>query len=203
MKFGLVVLGAHIGVHIRDDILKQNNKPSLLVEPVPHNIEEIKINLKDIQNIIIEPIAISNKNGTKKFYYVKHDSIGKLGKHWASGIGSFDKNHILNHRSKRFKIEDVDIETVDIECKKFNELVKKYEIEEIDKMIIDIEGSEYDILEDLDLNQIKISEILFEYKHFDGHFKTGNKLEKILNKFEKNNYKTSKIDQENILAIKI
>ena len=173
MKFGLVVLGAHIGVHIRDDILKQNNKPSLLVEPVPHNIEEIKINLKDIQNIIIEPIAISNKNETKKFYYVKHDSIGKLGKHWASGIGSFDKNHILNHRSKRFKIEDADIETVDIECKKFNELVKKHEIEEID------------------------------YKHFDGHFKTGDKLEKILNKFEKNNYKTSKIDQENILAIKI
>ena len=59
MKFGLVVLGAHIGVHIKDDILKQNKKPSLLVEPVPHNIEEIKFNLKDIQNIIIEPIAIS------------------------------------------------------------------------------------------------------------------------------------------------
>ena len=43
---------------------------------------------------------------------------------------------------------------------------------------------------------------MFEYKHFDGYFKTGEKLKKILKKFEENNYETSKVDEENILAIK-
>ena len=37
---------------------------------------------------------------TKKFFFVKEKSIHKLGKHWASGIGSFDKQHILNHRNR-------------------------------------------------------------------------------------------------------
>ena len=40
------------------------------------------------------------------------------------------------------------------------------------------------------------------YKHFDGYLKSGDKLQEIIQKFEKNNYKISKIDKENILAIK-
>ena len=43
---------------------------------------------------------------------------------------------------------------------------------------------------------------MFEYKHFDGYLKSGDKLQEIIQKFEKNNYKISKIDKENILAIK-
>ena len=43
---------------------------------------------------------------------------------------------------------------------------------------------------------------MFEYKHFDGYQKIGEKLEEILKKFEENNYKTSKVDEENILAVK-
>ena len=69
-------------------------------------------------------------------------------------------------------------------------------------MIIDVEGSEYQILKDIDLNSAKINSIVFEFKHFDGHFKTGEKLEEIIMKFERHNYKISKIDEENMLALK-
>ena len=34
-KFGLVVLGAHIGIHIKGDIEKLSPEKVLLVEPVP------------------------------------------------------------------------------------------------------------------------------------------------------------------------
>ena len=55
----------------------------------------------------------------------------------------------------------------------------------------------------LDLREIlEIKKILFEYKHFDGYKKTGEKLEKILEKLNKNGYETKKIDDENILAKK-
>ena len=36
---------------------------------------------------------------------------------------------------------------------------------------------------------------MFEYKHFDGYLKSGDKLQEIIQKFEKNNYKISKIDK--------
>ena len=202
MKFGLVVLGAHIGIHIKDEISKIKDSSILLVEPVPHNISAIKENLKEFKNIHLEPVAVASVRETKDFFFVKATSINKLKKHWASGIGSFNKNHLLNHRTKRFLIEEDDIDKIPIKTVKFQDLIEKYSITEIDKILIDIEGYEYEILKDMDLKKVRINSILFEYKHFDGYQKTGEKLEEILKKFEENNYKTSKVDEENILAIK-
>ena len=202
MKFGLVVLGAHIGIHIKDEISKIKDSSILLVEPVPHNISAIKENLKEFKNIHLEPVAVASVRETKDFFFVKATSINKLKKHWASGIGSFNKNHLLNHRTKRFLIEEDDIDKIPIKTIKFQDLIEKYSITEIDKILIDIEGYEYEILKDMDLKKVRINSILFEYKHFDGYRKTGEKLEEILKKFEENNYKTSKVDEENILAIK-
>ena len=202
MKFGLVVIGAHIGIHIKDEISKIKDSSILLVEPVPHNISAIKENLKEFKNIHLEPVAVASVRETKDFFFVKATSINKLKKHWASGIGSFNKNHLLNHRTKRFLIEEDDIDKIPIKTVKFEDLIDKYSITEIDKILIDIEGYEYEILRDMDLKKVRINSILFEYKHFDGYQKTGEKLEEILKKFEENNYKTSKVDEENILAIK-
>jgi len=202
MKFGLVVLGAHIGIHIKDEISKIKDRSVLLVEPVPHNISAINENLKEFKNIHLEPVAVSSVRETKDFFFVKSTSINKLKKHWASGIGSFNKNHLLNHRTKRFLIEEDDIDKIPIKTVKFEDLIDKYSITEIDKILIDIEGYEYEILRDMDLKKVRINSILFEYKHFDGYQKTGEKLEEILKKFEENNYKTSKVDEENILAVK-
>ncbi len=200
--FGLVVIGAHFGVWLENQINKFKGHNILLVEPVPYNIEILEKKYGKFDNIHICKNPIFSERKTSSFYYVDGKSIHKLGKHWASGIGSFDKNHILNHKSKRFKIEEVDIETIQIDCLTFEDILKKHKISEIEKMIIDIEGSEYEILKDIDLQKIKISNILFEFKHFDGVFQTGDKLKEIINKFEKNNYKTSKIDEENMLAVK-
>ena len=201
-KFGLVVLGAHIGIHIKGEIEKILPEKVLLVEPVPHNVAEIKKNLNNLKGIIIEQVALSDKNETRNFYFVKNTSIHKLKKHWSSGIGSFNKKHLLDHKSKRFKIEEEDIDKISIEAIRFKDLVDKYNINQIDKLLVDIEGSEFAILNDIDLNSINIKRIIFEYKHFDGYQTTGKKLEEILKKFEENGYTTKKIDEENILATK-
>ena len=201
-NFGLVVLGAHIGIHIKGEIEKILPEKVLLVEPVPHNVVEIKKNLNNLEGITIEQVALSDKNETRNFYFVKNTSIHKLKKHWSSGIGSFNKQHLLDHKSKRFKIEEEDIDKISIEAIRFKDLVDKYNINQIDKLLIDVEGSEFAILNDIDLNSINIKRIIFEYKHFDGYQTTGKKLEEILKKFEENGYTTKKIDEENILATK-
>ena len=201
-NFGLVVLGAHIGIHIKGEIEKILPEKVLLVEPVPHNVVEIKKNLNNLEGITIEQVALSDKNETKNFYFVKNTSIHKLKKHWSSGIGSFNKQHLLDHKSKRFKIEEEDIDKISIEAIRFKDLVDKYKINQIDKLLVDVEGSEFAILNDIDLRSININKIIFEYKHFDGYQTTGKKLEEILKKFEENGYTTKKIDEENILATK-
>ena len=201
-KFGLVVLGAHIGIHIKGEIEKILPEKVLLVEPVPHNVVGIKKNLNNLEGITIEQVALSDKNETRNFYFVKNTSIHKLKKHWSSGIGSFNKQHLLDHKSKRFKIEKEDIDKISIEAIRFKDLVDKYNINQIDKLLVDVEGSEFAILNDIDLNSINIKKIIFEYKHFDGYQTTGKKLEEILKKFEENGYTTKKIDEENILATK-
>ena len=202
-KFGLVVLGAHTGFHIKPEIIKCADKKVLLVEPVPYNIVEIKKNLGEFKNILIEPITISDKAEIKKFYHLKASSFDKLKKHWASGIGSFNKLHLLNHKSKRFNIQETDIEEIQIQSIRFKDLVEKYSIKQIEKLIIDVEGSEYEILKDIDLKTTVIKKIIFEYKHFDGYQKTGDKFKEILSKLNENNYKSTKIDEENVLSEKI
>ena len=112
--FGLVVIGAHFGVWLESEITKYKNQNILLVEPVPYNYNILKDNFKDSKNIYICTNAIFSENKLDKFYYVNKNSISKLGKHWASGIGSFNKNHILEHKTKRFKIEPEDIDEIEI-----------------------------------------------------------------------------------------
>ena len=202
-KFGLVVIGAHIGIHILPDINEYKNEQILLVEPVPHNLRILKKNIPNYQTIKIEPVTIGQENKIRKFYFIKEESVTYWGKHWASGIGSFDKQHILNHKTKRFNVTGDDIETIDIQCLTFSELLEKYSISEIDKLQIDVEGTEYEILNSIDYKKININKILFESKHFDGTFNEGKKLKSIKEKLLTNNFKLTQIDKENILAEKI
>ena len=200
--FGLVVIGAHFGVWLESEITKYQNQNILLVEPVPYNYNKLKDNFKNTKNIQICTNAIFSENKLDKFYYVNENSISKLGKHWASGIGSFNKDHILNHKTKRFKIEPEDIDEIEIKFITFDDLIENYSIRSIDKLQIDVEGAEFEILNSIDYKKTKINSLQFESKHFDGTFKEGEKLEKIKKRLILEGYNLNQIDKENILAKK-
>ena len=201
-NFGLVVIGAHSGIWLTPLLEKYKEQSILLVEPVPHNIQELKENISKYKDIKIETSAVSSKNEVQKFYFVKPESVKKLGKHWASGIGSFDKQHILNHKNKRFKVENSDIDEIEIQYLTFTDLVNKYSITSIEMLQIDVEGAEYQILNSIDFTKISIQKIIFEFKHFDGTFKEGPKLKLIKEKLVNSNYLLTVLENENILAEK-
>jgi FkbM family methyltransferase len=201
-KFGLVVIGAHSGVWLTTLLDEYKNQNILLVEPVPYNVILLKKNTTKYNNIQIETSAVSNKIGNQKFYFVKPKSVKNLGKHWASGIGSFDKQHILNHKNKRFLVSDPDIEEVSIQYLTFSDLIDKYSVGSIDLLQIDVEGAEFEILNSINFEKIEIKKIIFEFKHFDGTFKEGPKLKLIKEKLINFNYQLREIDKENILAEK-
>ena len=200
--FGLVVIGAHFGVWLENQINKFKGHNILLVEPVPYNIEILEKKYGKFDNIHICKNPIFSERKTSSFYYVDGKSIHKLGKHWASGIGSFDKNHILNHKSKRFKIEDDDIIKMKMDFITFKDVVDIFSIKSINRLQIDVEGAEYEILKSINFKDIIINSILFESKHFDGTFKEGDKLIEIKKKLLNEGYTLSKVDNENILAKK-
>ena len=114
--------------------------------------------------------------------------ISKLKKHWASGIGSFDKQHILNHKSKRFQIEEEDIESLKIPSLQFHDLIKKYQINEIDKMIIDVEGSEYKSLVGLRNTMVQDSPII-AIEQLEEQFDKITKKTDSIEFLKQNNYK--------------
>tara|TARA_B100000941_G_C28251498_1_gene421766 strand:- start:61 stop:675 length:615 start_codon:yes stop_codon:yes gene_type:complete len=200
-SIGLVSIGSHTGIWLQDELKKFNTKKNILIEPVPYNINQLEENTKKFRDIVIEKCAVSDKDEIISFFYLKKDSINKLKKHWATGIGSFDKSHLLNHRSKRFLITDEHIEETKINCISFESLKKKYAIQSIDKLMIDAEGAEFKILNSINFDKIEIKEILFEKKHFDGYMKQSEKLKMIKQKLEANHYILKDIDEENILAI--
>jgi len=200
--FGLVVIGAHSGIFLKDLISDYTDRKILLVEPVPYNYQILENEYKNHSDILICKNAILDKVKKDNFYYVKKDSISKLGKHWASQIGSFDKKHILNHKNKRFNIQEEDIQTAEVEFITFSDLIKKYSINSIDKLQIDVEGAEYMIMNSINYQEIKINRIFFESKHFDGTFTEGKKLNEIKEKLISNGYKLEQVDKENILASK-
>ena len=130
------------------------NQNILLVEPVPYNYEILEKEYEFNSNILICKNGIIDIAKKDNFYFVKKNSIPKLGKHWASGIGSFYKDHILDHKTKRFKITEDDISIINIKCLTISDLIFKHSIENIDTLQIDVEGSEYEILNSIDFNNI-------------------------------------------------
>jgi len=201
-SFDLVVIGACHGFWLENDIKKCPNKV-LLIEPVKYNFEQLKNRFKNYKNIIFENIAIGEKNELKDFFYILESSVTKLKKHWASGIGSFSKEHILKHRTKRFRVTENDIQCIKIKSITFNKLIEKYKIERINKLIIDTEGLDYKIIKSINFKKIFINEIMFEKKHLGATFQINDKLDEIKNFFLKENYKIFDISEENILAKKI
>ena len=200
-NFNLVVIGAHHGYWLENEVKKCSGK-ILLIEPVVYNFNQLKNKFKKYKNIIFENIAINEKNEVKDFYYVLESSVIKLKKHWASGIGSFSKDHILKHKTKRFQIAESDIKCVRIKTITFDNLITKYQIKSINKIIIDTEGFDYKIIKSINFKNIIIKELMFEKKHLDSTFRIGNKLSEIKELLKNESYELFDLDSENVLAKK-
>ena len=196
-KFDLVIIGAHNGSGLEHLILEKKNKV-LLIEPVNYNLQSLKSRFKNLENIIFEKSGISDERNQIKFYYVKESSVKKLGKEWASGIGSFKKKHLLDHQRKRFQITESDIEEESVNILVFEDLLIKYNIYEIDYLFIDTEGFDYQIIKSIDFNKVKINKVKFEYKHLDDTFKFEIRLAELRKYFSILNYRETDFDDENI-----
>lgn len=154
-------LGANIGIF---SLYALSKKAKLIYafEPIKEYVELYKKNLINCPVLIYES-AISNKTGKSEIIF------------------NFQNNTILSNIYDEHNWQ-LDGKKVEINTISFNEFVN--DLEKIDYLKVDIEGSEYDLFENISIENLKkIKKIGCEY-----HWNHQNRLENIINKLKNNNF---------------
>lgn len=162
-------IGSHTGNTSNDLIyhLPLKNKNIILIEPVPHIYEKLKLNYEDKakeNNIMFLNIAISNKDGFLKLYTPSLSNNFDTLPTWADQLSSVNKNHINTHS------KEIIVDEIDVPCNRLNTIISNLGIKYIEYLLVDTEGHDFEILMDLDFSLLKPKNIIFENYHIDGFF---------------------------------
>ena len=150
----IIQIGANNGKdHVFDFIEKNQNSIELavLVEPIPFIIDELKSQYKNINNIIVENIAITQDEdlNSMDLYYLKDSNYE---------VSSFNKYHVINHKPNGSTYE---LDSLSVPCMTINKLMEKHNIQNLDYLFIDTEGLDVHIIASLDFNKYKVKYITF------------------------------------------
>lgn len=147
-KRDLIILDAGANIGLTSYYFKDYAKQIYAMEPAKATLEILRkmIEFNKITNITICPYALSNKNGTEKFYHNENTTANNL------MIGNDPKDY-------------EEVETVD-----FDEFMKRNKLTHIDFMKLDCEGSEAKIVmsEGFKKWADKIKVICFEHHDWSG-----------------------------------
>ncbi len=160
IKF-IIQIGANDGKRfdIINKFIKKFQTPTILIEPIKSNFDNLKKNYSNQKNLFFENVAISVDGEISELYKVREDKISFYDNHIV-GITSFDKNHLLKHGVKSKHIIKEQVNAISIK-----DLINKYLIKNFDLLLIDTEGYDTKIVNDF-LIKIKIRPIIiFEYIH--------------------------------------
>jgi len=194
----ILQIGSHIGNTPNDPIyrLVNENTKLILVEPVPYLFNELKKNYenKNIKDITFINKAVSDSIKEIDLYVPSLKNNFNNFPSYATQLSSVNEDHINIH------LPNLISEKIKVKTTTINDIIETYNIKNIDLLHTDTEGHDYDILMSYDF-KIKPKYIMFEYKHIDGCFKVGKKLDLLLEKLFSLNYKIIKKDQEDITLI--
>jgi FkbM family methyltransferase len=171
----VIQIGANDGI-THDPIhkfIKRDNWKGVLLEPQSYvytqYLSKIYKNNKDIHTL---NAAISPQNGTQKLY-----KIGFCDMRWATGLASFQKEHLENafsnglvkEQCQKYNIEipspAEQITTEEIMTISPESLLSKYKISKIDLLQIDAEGYDYEVIRIFNIEKFKPKLVIFENTH--------------------------------------
>jgi FkbM family methyltransferase len=116
--------------------------------------EQLKINYQDCDNLELENLAISEKDGPRPLYKVKDECIDA---DWQRGRASFLARPGLEKHGM--------LATELVQCVTFDTLLNRHHVERIDLLQIDVEGYDYELLKLFDFGRIKPRLIRYEHRH--------------------------------------
>ena len=182
-----IQIGSNVGKDDFQRMVESMEQPAniVLVEPNPNLTQELENNYKELSKrhqISIFVYGISNTDGESDLYF-----------YW---------NHVLSSMIKRRTIAEEPARQIKIKTLTFEHLCELCKVTEVENLSIDTEGLDYQILMSIDLNKIKINEIIFEEwwpenDDRNGIYETGPSfLEKVKEKYK--DYRWEKLVLENM-----
>lgn len=189
----IIQIGANNGKDQVFDFITKNQDSlelAILVEPIPFIINELKDQYKNINNVIVENIAITQDESLNSMdlYFLKDSNYE---------VSSFSKYHVINHKPIDSTYE---LDSLSVPCMTINKLIDKYNIQNLDYLFIDTEGLDVHIIGSIDFSKYKIKDITFEAVHTDGAFYRGENFDKISEYLNQLGYEISLIDGLNAKA---
>jgi FkbM family methyltransferase len=167
-----VEIGANDGTaldHLRPFILSDGWR-GIMVEPVPYVFERLTRNYGRSDAITLENVAISDRDGTRPFYYVANAGVHERERlpYWYDQIGSFSREVIESHADEIVGLS-ARIRESDVECMTFESLCRRHAVVEVDVLLIDTEGHDYDILKTIDFSVRRPRVVAYEHYHLKPH----------------------------------
>lgn len=163
-----VQIGAMDGINFDDtrgffDMYKWE---TILVEPIPEIFEELKVNLKDRENLIYENVAIGNKEGTLKMLTVPLKAIQEHNLH--PGYKGMSAVYPLRNGFGSSYERDIEVKTkygVDIEVPSItvDTLLSRNNFNDLNILVCDAEGYDWEIFKHIDLEKYNLMFIRLEY----------------------------------------
>jgi FkbM family methyltransferase len=162
-KLTFIQIGANDG-KMNDPIYNFNMKnksfvSGFVLEPLPDMYEKLVANYKSCPNVKGFNLAIHTTESEMIIHRVKPSLAKGIPAH-AAGIGSFNKDH---WKKSNFVTNQEFIEQVRVSCVSFNDFVESNKIENIDLLLLDTEGYDYEILMNINFQELMPKIIRFEH----------------------------------------
>jgi FkbM family methyltransferase len=192
-----IQIGSHIGKTPNDQLFHIINKDynCIFIEPVPYLFNILVNNYNEAypnNNFIFINKAVSDYIGYIDLYIPSEKNNFNNYPFWASQLSSVNPIHIQRH------IPDLIVDKINVETTTINKIIEDYNITNIEFLHLDTEGHDYQILKNYNFS-IKPKQIMFEHKHMDGVFKTGEKYNELINLLYNYSYKIVQQNDEDTL----
>lgn len=136
----------------------------ILIEPVPYVFARLKRQYGEIDRVVLENVAISDRDGSRDFYYLRQAEDGARLPAWYDALGSFKRDVILSHARDIPDIESR-LACEPLPCLTFESLCRKHGVTTVDLIHIDVEGYDYEIIKLIDLERYQPKVVIYEHRH--------------------------------------
>ena len=165
----------------------------LLVEPVKSAFDQLEKNYSNYKNVKFINKAIDVVNGKKnifsvnpKYYNFYEKKYKSKDVSWLTVLASFHREHLEYHG-----IKSNHIQSTEIDCINFKELIDQYNFENLDLLVVDTEGYDEILITNFIQNTNIRPLIILEWIHIQK-----NKAEDLIELLELNNYKFLKLSKD-------
>ena len=190
----IIQIGANDGKS--DDFLRSSiniDTNLLLVEPIKVAFEKLQKNYSGYKNVKFINKAIDVVTGKKNIFSVNpkyYDFYEKKYKSkdvsWLTVLASFHREHLEYHG-----IKSNHIQSVEIDCINFKELIEQYDYQKLDLLVVDTEGYDDVLVTNFIQNTYIRPIIILEWIHIKK-----NKAEELIELLKSNNYKFLKLSKD-------